>query len=155
MGYMVLAYYLKYYPLGWSTQKTLLIALILFISGYAITLVGYFSVHNFTPANYKNLEVIWNFCGINVALMTFSVYLLFQKLTIKQNPWLTKIASLTFGIYLCHFIVVQLWYDFLYTQTAGLPTFIQIILISICTFLTCLCAMYLMAKNRFLLKIIS
>lgn len=155
IGYMVLAYYLKYYPLRWSTKKTLLLSLILFTVGYVITLVGYFGVHKSTPGNYKNLEVIWNFCGINVALMTLAVYLIFQKLTIDQKPWLTQIASLTFGVYLCHFVVVQLWYDFLYTQTSWLPAFIQIILISTCTFLTCLLAMYLMAKNKFLQKIIS
>jgi len=155
MGYMVLAYYLKYYPFTWSTKKTFTIATLLFTIGYTITVVGYFMVHKVTPGNYKNLEVIWNFCGINVALMSVSIYLLFTKLKVKQKPWLTKIASLTFGIYLCHFIVVQLWYDYLYKATSWLPAAVQIILISICTFLTCLAAMYLMAKNKFLQKIIS
>ena len=64
---------------------------------------------------------MWYFCGINVFMMTLPVFVVVQKLAVAARPWLSRLASLTFGIYLCHFAVIPVCYDgaFLQSQRAG------------------------------------
>ena len=56
---------------------------------------------------------MWYFCGINVFMMTLPVFVIVQKLAVAARPWLSRLASLTFGIYLCHFAVIPVCYDLL------------------------------------------
>ncbi len=114
MGYMVLAYYLQKYPLSWSLGKTLGFAVPMFLVGYAITSIGFFEMQKHFPGDYSKLEIVWYFSGINVFLMTFAVYLVMQRIRVNPSPLLMKMASLTFGIYLCHFVLVQCAYDIVY-----------------------------------------
>ncbi len=126
MGYMVLAYYLVKFPLTWSWGKTLAIIIPMFLVGYAITFLGYLETQNIYPGDYSKLEILWYFSGINVFLMTYAVFVLFSRLNIQTRPWMTKLAGLTFGIYLCHFFFLQCTYDFYHgvlgmiNQPAGL-----------------------------------
>ena len=62
--------------------------------------------------------------------MTFPVFVIVQKLNARNRSWLSRLASYTFGIYLCHFIFVFMCFD-LY-DVDGLPYLIRII----CTALT-------------------
>ena len=43
--------------------------------------------------------------------MTFAVFVVIRKLKVRASVGLSRLASLTFGIYLCHFIFVQVGYD--------------------------------------------
>lgn len=56
--------------------------------------------------------MLWYFSGINVFLMTFAIFTIVSRLRIKAGPVLSKVAALTFGVYLCHFFFVQCSYDF-------------------------------------------
>ena len=59
-------------------------------------------------------------------MMTFPVFVIVQKLNVPSAAWLSRLASLTFGIYLCHFVFVQVAYDFLGT-VSGLPVIVRIL----------------------------
>lgn len=147
LGYIVLAYYLVRFPLEWSWKKTLSIAAPLFLMGYAITTFGYIYTQKMFPGSYANLEIIWLFSGINVMMMTFSVFVVMQKIKITSSPLLRTISGLTFGIYLCHFIFVQMGYDLIYTQIQ-LPAYIQIPCIALFTFLMAGLVAWMMSLNK-------
>ena len=130
VGYLILAYYLRRYPLDWSWRKMLMITVPMFLVGYVITAYGYVMTQYYFPGNYAYLEIVWYFAGINVFMMTFPVFVIVQKLNARNRSWLSRLASYTFGIYLCHFIFVFMCFD-LY-DVDGLPYLIRII----CTALT-------------------
>ena len=132
IGYLVLAYDLVTYPLKISLAKTLLYGIPLFLIGYAITSFGFIEVQRYYPGNYAYLEIIWFFTGINVFMMTLPIFVIIQKLPVHPNKWLARAASLTFGIYLCHFFFVQVGYDMLTPLTLPVP--VKIILGAIFAF---------------------
>ncbi len=148
LGYVVLAYYLKKYPLSWSWNRTLWTAGLLFVIGYIITAGGFIMTQEKFPGSYAHLEIIWYFSGINVSMMTVAVYLVVKKISFKPKAWLTKLSALTFGIYLSHFIVVQFVYDMIYPHTPGVPVFAKIVLIAILTFALSWLLVWLMSLNK-------
>lgn len=111
IGYMVLVYYLRRFPLKWSNGRMLAICLPMFAAGYAITFGGFVRIQDFFPGDYSYLEVIWYFTGINVFMMTFPILMIFSRLSIKPRRWISRLAGLSFGIYLCHFIFVYIAFD--------------------------------------------
>lgn len=133
MGYMLLAYYLKTFPLNWTWGKTLSVAIPVYLAGYAVTSFGYIYVNNLFPGDYKYLEIPWYMCGLNVAMQAFGVYIIFAKLKVKSRPWLSKAAAMMFGIYLCHFPIVHITYDWFHLPELPFP--VQIILISSTSFI--------------------
>lgn len=136
IGYLILAHYLVKYPLQWSWRKTLAIGIPMFVTGYAITFGGYLIMQEYFPGNYAYLEIVWLFGGINVFMMTFPVFVCIQKLKIPSSPVLSKVASMTFGIYLCHFVFVQMGYDlFASLLPQGIPAIIHIICMAVTAFL--------------------
>lgn len=127
MGYMILAYYLKKYPLTWGRKKTLAITVPMFLIGFVITFCGFLETQKHFPGQYAMLEILWYFSGINVFLMTFAFYVNISQLRIRSYSWLKKSASLTFGIYLCHFFFVQCAFDFVnFIGWGNLPTVAKI-----------------------------
>lgn len=147
IGYLVLAYYLVKYPLDWSWKKTLGIGIPLFLAGYAITSIGFLTTQQYFPGNYAYLEIVWYFAGINVFMMTFPVFIIVQKIRVPSSRWLSHWASLTFGIYLCHFVIVQMGYD-LITSIIRLPAVLTILLMACFTFLVCSAVVWVMEKSR-------
>lgn len=131
IGYLILAYYLKNYPLNWSWKKMALICIPMFAVGYAITSIGYVITNAYFPGNYAYLEILWYFAGINVFMMTFPVFIAIQKLNTRSCKWLSYAAKLTFGIYLCHFTFTFLSYDLYNIPT--LPYMLRIILAAVTT----------------------
>lgn len=126
IGYIVLARYLVKYPLTWSWNKTWAICLPLFIIGYLITAGGFILTQKYYPGSYANLEIIWYFSGINVFMMTFPVFVIVQKMNVASSPFLSRVAGATFGIYLSHFVFVQIGYDLFHTSS--LPIFVRMLL---------------------------
>lgn len=111
MGYMILAHYLVRYPLKWSMRRTLAVCVPMFVVGYLMTAFGFLAMQRYFPADYAYLEIVWYFTGINVFMMTFAIFVLVQKSDVRPPAWLSRLSALTFGIYLCHFIFVQVAYD--------------------------------------------
>ncbi len=153
LGYVVLSYYLTHHPLSWDWKRTLSVAIPLFAIGYAITSGGFILTQEYYPGSYANLEIIWYFSGINVFLMTFSVFIIMQKIKVKSSPFLKKTAALTFGIYLCHFIFVQLGYDLIYPNIQ-VPPFLKIVMIAVFSFAVSLLVIWLMSLNKITRKVI-
>lgn len=143
LGYIILAYYLVKYPPKWSFNKTLAICIPMFLVGYAITAGGFFAVQHYFPGYYPYLEVVWYFCGINVFMMTFSVFAIVQKIKVKATPAMSRMAGLMFGIYLCHFVIVQMGTDLFMTFTA-LPYAVQIFGIAVVSFIASYLVTWLM-----------
>ncbi|MBR3883881.1 MAG: acyltransferase [Bacteroidaceae bacterium] len=153
VGYLILAYYLKKYPLSWNWSKTLLICVPLFVVGYLITSLGYVITNEYYPGNYAYLEIVWYFSGINVFMMTFPIFVIIQKLAPPSKPILSKIASLTFGVYLCHFTFTFLSYDIYNIPT--LPYLVRIILSAITTFTIAITLVWVLSKFRLTEKLIK
>ena len=135
IGYLILAHYLVKYPLQWSWRKTLAIGIPMFVTGYAITFGGYLIMQEYFPGNYAYLEIVW----LSAASMYYddiSCFVCIQKLKIPSSPVLSKVASMTFGIYLCHFVFVQMGYDlFASLLPQGIPAIIHIICMAVTAFL--------------------
>jgi hypothetical protein len=140
---MILAYYLKKYPLQWSWKKMAAICIPMFLAGYAITSVGYIITNSHYPGNYAYLEILWYFTGINVFMMTFPVFVVIQKINAKPRQWMQKVASLTFGVYLCHFTFTFVSYDLYDTS---LPYVVRILLAATTTLMISLSITWIMSK---------
>ena len=146
----MLAYYLVRYPLQWSWNKTLGIGISMFLVGYAITYGGYLIMQEYFPGNYAYLEIVWLFSGINVFMMTFPIFVVVQKLPLKNNRRLSRMASMTFGIYLCHFVFVQMGYD-LYEEILPeqVPVWMHIVFNALTVFAVTYMVVRLLSLNRY------
>ena len=145
VGYLVLAYYLVRYPLRWSWRRTLGVMAPLFAVGYLITALGFVATQNRFPGNFAYLEIVWYFCGINVFMMTLPVFVVVQKLAVAARPWLSRLASLTFGIYLCHFAVIPVCYDLL--DCAALPDWVRLAGMSVAAFAASALVVWAMSRS--------
>lgn len=153
LGYMVLAHYLTKYPLAWSWKKTLSITIPLFLIGFAVTFFGFLETQKHFPGQYSKLEVLWYFSGINVFLMTFAIFAVVSRLRIKAGPVLSKVAALTFGVYLCHFFFVQCSYDFVnFIGLGGLPSAVKIPLMACLASAVSAALVWLLSLNRWTRK---
>ena len=143
VGYLVLAYYLVKYPLQWGWRKMAAVCIPMFVVGYVVTFGGYVVMQEFFPGNYAYLEIVWLFSGINVFMMTFPVFVVVQKINAASSPRLSAVASMTFGIYLCHFVIIQMGYDFYEAiMPAGVPAVVKIL----CNAVTVFVVSYLVVR---------
>lgn len=111
LGYMVLAHYLVKYPLQWGRARLLGVSAVMFLAGYLITAFGFDAIQQRYPGDYAYLEILWLFTGVNVFLMTVPVFVLMQRWNGTAPAWIHRLAGWSFGIYLCHFVFVQVAYD--------------------------------------------
>lgn len=153
IGYVILTYYLMKYPLQWSWKKLAVVGIPMFLTGYAITSLGYVWTQSQSPGDYAYLEILWWFCGINVFMMTLPIFLLFQKWNPQPHRFVNKIASYTFGIYLCHFVLVAIFYDVF--DIPSLPYLVRIVYMAICTFAVSAMIVSLLYRNRFTHKAVA
>lgn len=76
------------------------------------------------------------FNGFSVFLMTYGVFTALRTVRIeghRTRKWLGRVAGLTFGIYLCHFFIVQLGYDLVQAWVPVAP-YLQIPVIAVGAF---------------------
>lgn len=142
-GYLLLGHYLAKYPLNWSWKKTLSVGVPLYLAGFAITYLSFISISK----NYAALEVVWYFTNINVFMMTIAMFLILKKITITHgftHKLIKKISYLSFGVYLTHFLVVQMSYDYL--NHIPVPPYVQIVIMGVCAFTVTNLFVYLLSK---------
>jgi Uncharacterized protein conserved in bacteria len=156
IGYLVLAQYLVKYPLSWSLKKRFAVGVPIFLVGYAITFFGFITMQEYFPGNYAYLEIVWLFAGINVFMLTLPVFIIFQKINFKPSPIVSKIAKATFGIYLCHFVFVQMMYDF-YSNlfNNSVPAIIKIICIGVSSFIISYIIVKILLSIKYIRKIVQ
>jgi len=103
-GYLLLGHYLRH--IEWSTQKTLLISIPLFIIGYLVTFFGFRYMTALPKCTDEQLELFFTYNSLNVVLMTLAVFMLCKKVNIKNETIKRMLANLTicgFGIYMIHY----------------------------------------------------
>lgn len=143
IGYLLLGHYMAKYPPNWSWVKTLSISVPLFIAGFAITYFGFISV----TKNYAVLEIIWYYCNINVFMMVLGLFLILRKVNITNifmRNIITKLSILSFGIYLTHFLVVQMSYDWF--KDYEFAPYLKIPVIAFCAFSITSIFVYILSK---------
>lgn len=126
LGYVVLAFYLKRFPLQWTMAKRVKVGVPLFLAGYVVTVYGFLKMPELFPGNFAALEIPWSFCSPNVCAMTLGAYLIFTGIKGTPRRWVSQLAGLTFGIYLVHFIFVHITYDWFSVSLGFLPAALQI-----------------------------
>ena len=128
----------------------------MWLVGYAITYGGYVLMNEQFPGNYAYLEILWLFSGINVFMMTFPIFVAIQKVPLKSSPMLSKVASMTFGIYLCHFVFVQMGYDFyLQVLPESVPTLVRIPLNAVTVFVVCYALVRLLSMTKLTRRLVA
>lgn len=153
VGYMILAYYLKNYPLKWSSVKKCVVLMPMFLVGYAMTFGGYLMMQKLHPGDYAYLEIVWLFCGMNVWMMTVPMFVAVQSMDIKPRKWLTLLAGLTFGIYLVHFPFETAGYDLL--ACSGLPYWARIVVSATVVFGFSAAIVWVMKRWRVTSRLVS
>lgn len=150
IGYMLLAYRLTKWPLVCSNLKLAAVSTASFAAGFATTATGYFSM--IATANWDLIEMFWSFCSINVLLMTVPIFVGAQRLGVKGSPRLTRLAMMSFGVYLCHFSIVQWGYEVFWST--GLPAWARFALNIVASCCVSYAIVWLMLKVRFLRRFV-
>lgn len=119
IGYVVLAHYIRTY-IDWSWRKTLAVSIPLFLAGYALT-AGWFYGYAASIAPSDNgailgntlqlgeIEIGWRFCTINVAMMSFAIFIVFRKITCGTGTFyrvISDISRVSYGMYLMHIFIL-------------------------------------------------
>ncbi|MDE5945110.1 MAG: acyltransferase family protein [Rikenella sp.] len=136
LGYLILGYYLNRFPSERSKRQIRLRSALCFATGYALTCGGYLLAQRYFPGDYSYLEVPWFFTGFSVFLMTYGVFTALRTVRLSGERTVGRmgcLAGLTFGIYLCHFFIVQVGYD-LISAYVPLPPYLQIPIIALVAF---------------------
>ena len=107
VGYLVLGHVLK--DLCLSLRRTLLLAIPLFLVGYAAVAFGTHWMWNRPGVTPKMFEYFWWYCSLPVAAMTASLFLLIKHLTWAPAPILAALKDLTrcgLGVFCAHYVFV-------------------------------------------------
>ncbi len=150
MGYMILANYLMRHPVKCSLTRLNLIAIPMFAIGFIITYTGYVSM--MPSQNWALIELFWSFCSINVFMMTLPVFLWAERSQVKSTPFLTTLALMSFGVYLCHFSIVQWGYEIFYSTGFAAP--VRLILNILFSLVVSFGIVRLMIGSRFLRRFV-
>ena len=153
VGYLLLGYYLKTYPPQWSWKKCMGTCVPVFVFGVLTTFESLILLMEHMPSQ---MSFSWLFCTFNVFCITFPIFVIIQKLNVAPSPILSKMASATFGIYLCHFFFVHVGYD-LYQAILpeGTPLVVHIICNSITTFVACYFLVSTMLRFRISKRLVA
>ena len=138
-GYLLLGHLLgKGNPL--PSRKIIAMGAMLYFAGYIITYTGFSSM--IVQYSYEQepelIEMFWQFCSPNVALMAIGMFLAAQRVKIHSERAQRALANITkcgFGIYLMHYIL--LGPIILLLLPLGLPTPVCVIVTVILVFLLC------------------
>jgi surface polysaccharide O-acyltransferase-like enzyme len=138
-GYLLLGHLLgKGNPL--PSRKIIAMGAMLYFAGYIITYTGFSSM--IVQYSYEQepelIEMFWQFCSPNVALMAIGMFLAAQRVKIHSERVQRALANITkcgFGIYLMHYIL--LGPIILLLLPLGLPTPVCVIATVILVFLLC------------------
>ena len=137
-GYLLLGHFL-FKELGeWNWRKTFLVALPMFVVGYAATYIGFKSMTALPNCTDHELELFFLYCSPNVALMTVACFLIVKKVRVqspKAISALTNISKCGLGIYMVHYFIVGFGYTI--ADSVGVPVSVRIPATATITFLIC------------------
>ena len=92
--YLLLGYYLKDRN-KLSVKKTVVLSLILFSVGYAITYYGFRNMTSQPDITERQMELFFLYCSPHVFLMTVAWYLLIQKVKVTSPLIISALKNIT------------------------------------------------------------
>ena len=141
VGYLVLGSYIRRFG---PCRKGIAVAILLV--GYVATAV-IFNSRITSVSNVVELEVPWDFCSLNVAMMAYGMFSLLSQWHVKNSGWLprliTSISACSFGMYLSHIMLLNAAHDILEGLSQSVALMIPLIAVS--TFVTTYIAVWLLS----------
>ncbi len=141
VGYFILGHYVRRYGV-----PSALISVVLLVGAYLFTALDFIHFNTFAK-DAVELEIPWDFCSLNVALMTFAVFSLLSKVRINPEKrvarLITSVSECSFAIYLAHIMVLNLFHDLFdgkMSVGAAVPA------ITVCTFVVTYLIVLVLAK---------
>lgn len=138
IGYFLLGHYLKRY--GYPSA---ILSWVLLIVGYAAT-AYIFCTRIDSVALVSQLELSWQFCTVNVAMMSVGFFSLIARLPLTGESaggkLVSDISAKSYGMYLAHIMLLNFFYWLL--KDISPATYVTIPLMSLCTFI----AVYILIK---------
>lgn len=138
VGYLLLGFYIKKYG-----ALPVFPALLLTAIGYAITTTT-FSLRIDAVPTVPELELSWGFCTINVAMMSYGIFSIIMHIPAKGTGKIGRlvqdISLQSYGIYLAHIMVLNVFYNLL--QPLFPSALLSVPVIALCTFIS----VYLLVK---------
>ena len=99
VGYYVLGYYLKTFPLNRAAE---LLIYLLGVLGAAATVGG---TAWLSQQRGQLIQTLYNYDSANVVLMSVAVFVFFRRILgarEKEHQWVSGVAKVSFGVYLVH-----------------------------------------------------
>lgn len=134
-GYLLLGHYL-YINDKRTIGKTIILSIILFVIGYAITYIGFRDMTSKSNISEEQMELFFLYCTPNVLLMTIAVFILVQKIPIRSPFIISMLSNITkcgLGIYMIHYFIVGIGY--LIIEKINVPIAFQIPITGILVFI--------------------
>lgn len=134
-GYLLLGHYL-YVNDKRTIGKTIILSIILFVIGYAITYIGFRDMTSKSNISEEQMELFFLYCTPNVLLMTIAVFILVQKIPIRSPFIISMLSNITkcgLGIYMIHYFIVGIGY--LIIEKINVPIAFQIPITGILVFI--------------------
>lgn len=125
-GYLLLGHCMKNGP-SMSTGRTLLVSLVMFAAGYAVTYFGFRHMTAQPGITERQMELFFLYCSPNVLLMTAAVFMAVSKIRIDSPQLKAILANITkcgLGIYMVHYFVVGIGY--MVVDGMGVPVCLRI-----------------------------
>lgn len=141
-GYLVLGSYVRKYG-----QLSVAASLALLVVGYLATALV-FNARIPYASGAVEAEIPWDFCAVNVAMMTYAMFSLVSHIKINAGSlWarlITSISVCSYAIYLAHIMLLNFYHDLFDGSFASI--LVKIPLISVCTFVTTYVIVLLLAR---------
>lgn len=137
-GYLLLGHFLAKEVEEWKWRKTLAVCLPMFGVGYVATYIGFNAMTANPYCSEQELELFFQYCSPNVALMTVALFLIIRKVKLNSSKMVTALANITkcgLGIYLIHYFVVGFGYAI--AENLAVPVSVRIPVTATIAFLLC------------------
>lgn len=135
VGYMLLGKLLAERPMQGSAWRTVALGIVLWVAGFLVTWSGQSAMaarYDYAE-NPAMLELFWQYCSPNVALMTIGVFIIVRRVNVSCQGTQRALASFTrcsFGSYLVHYLFIGP-FTMLFVPL-GLPVPASVALIVLC-----------------------
>lgn len=143
LGYFILGFYLKKYVNGPKWISYLLILI-----GVAITIFG---TYYFSNKSNKFYDYFYEYLSLNALMVSIGIFLLFNKIeniNDKMKPIASKLNECSFGIYLIHPLVLNI-FGLLGVSVCFVNPIIGILIVSLACFLLGFIVIFIIKKIKF------
>lgn len=143
LGYFILGFYLNKY-----VKSSNLVSYLLILIGVGIT---FFGTYYFSNKNNVFYDYFYEYLSVNALLVSSGVFMVFTKIkNINDNikPLLSKVNECSFGIYLIHPLVINI-FAVLGVFAYSINPLIDILILSLTCFLLSFIVVFVIKKIKF------